>query len=1018
MIVLLVLLFTIPLIFKKQIESFVIEKIDAQISAKVFFKDISVSAFKHFPHITVTLNDVSVTGIGDFSGDTLVSAKEIDGTFSIATFLRGQHEVNGIHLQDPLISVRILQNGKANYDIVKPGNPIDKQSQQKSFEIAIDQWSINNGRIIYDDKLQKTYIEVGGLYHSGSGDFKQEISDLDLTTKVTDLTFQYNGIRYFTRKLFAADLNMEMNLKEKKFTFKDHAFQLGDFKFGFEGYFKLLDKGYETDLKFKVNETSFKNLLSLMPGIYKKDMEGIETRGDFTCEGKIKGVYNVKSAQVPTFHIDLKVIDAMFKYSHLPKALEKINFNFIADNPDGNPESTTYDLKTFHCEMDKLPIHGSASIHGNRQMQVIGDLKIKANLTELENFIPLEGVILKGYLDADLVVNGIYNDSLGKLPAFHADVKVENAMFKYKKLPKSIDKINLHLVANNVDGLMEHLAFSVPVFHFEVDKNPVHGNFSVKGFKDMQVDADIKLMADLAQLEKIYPVDGIVLKGILNSEIKIAGRYNDSLKLFPKADVFVALEKGYVKSKNMPVEMDSIHLNAEIANTTGRIEDTRISLVNLTFLLDDEPFVMSGTVSDLKDYNYALKIDGLLDLEKLTQLYPINNTTARGTLDFDIVTKGNVTQIEAKNYNFLKAKGTLEMKNVSYKNTEIAFPIHIDDALFTFNSDKIELTRFKAEFGKSNVSLTGHLYNYIPFLIKNDAPIKGDLAMVCDTMDLNEWFPASVNTGSGSVANTDATGKTVTTSTLSGSAASKQPEVLVIPENVAFVFDSDIKMVKFGTMDIANLDGEIRIQNGILTLKETGFNTLDSKISISGDYNTKNSKHPTFDIDLDIAKMDFNKAYKTFVDPKGTCPAAGNFSTKYSLSGELNPDFSPIYSSVAGAGKIVIDSVSMKGMKLMNHIKSSSGKDEFKDPNLNDVTINTEIKKGKFLIYPFTFKVSKFLTEVEGEQGIEDETINYLIKISVPPFNKLKIPMTIKGTADKPVIKMGKGFDNSDFEKL
>ena len=73
-----------------------------------------------------------------------------------------------------------------------------------------------------------------------------------------------------------------------------------------------------------------------------------------------------------------------------------------------------------------------------------------------------------------------------------------------------------------------------------------------------------------------------------------------------------------------------------------------------------------------------------------------------------------------------------------------------------------------------------------------------------------------------------------------------------------------------------------------------------------------------FDMDVNIDKLDFNKAYKTFVDPKGTCPASGNFSTKYSIKGELTPDFSPIYSTLTGNGKIVIDSVSVKGMKMMN----------------------------------------------------------------------------------------------------
>ena len=895
--ILLVVVVSVPLLFKNKITTLLLTEIDKNINAKVNFSELSFSSLKNFPRFTINLHNPTITGIGEFAGDTLIDAKEISVSLNLYKLMQGQGiEIKGIDLEQPLIYARILKNGHANYTITKPDSvkTQDKKNGKSSFEIAIDKWSITNGRIVYDDKLQKTYIEVGGLYHNGSGDFKQDISDLDITTKVTDLTVEYGGIRYFTKKLFAADLQMEMNLKDRKFTFKDHDFQLGEFKFGFAGYFKLLDTGYETDLKFVVKETSFKNLLSLLPGIYQKDMAGIETKGAFACNGFIKGVYDVKDNKVPAFHIDLKVTDAMFKYNHLPKALEKINFDLIAENPDGNPEHTVFNLKTFHLEINKEPIHGSILIKGKKHIYVAADIKLKANL---------------------------------------------------------------------------------------------------------------------AEIEKLYPIDGLVLKGLLKAEIKIDGRYSNSLKLFPKVDAFFNLEKGYVKSKQAPLDMDSICLNAEVVNSTGQLADTRVSLNNLTFLLDDEPFAMSGTLADMKDYNYKVKADGLVDLAKLTQLYPIANTSLKGTLNFDLTTEGNLTEIEAKQYTLLKTDGTLEAKNVSYKRTDIAFPIHVDDALLTFTPDKIVLNRFQAEFGKSNITLSGHLHNYIPYILKNDAPIKGDLTMYCDTLDLNDWFPNSIGTNT-------ATASTQTTKATANTAKGKQPEVLVIPDNIGFTIDSDIKMVKFGQIDIANLNGEIKIQNGVLTLNETGFNTLDSKMNVSGDYNTKNNKHPMFDLDVDIDKLDFNKAYKTIVDPKGSCPASGNFSTKYAIKGELTPDFSPIYATLIGSGKISIDSVSVKGMKLMNNIHKVSKKDEFKDPKLSNVVIDTEIKKGKFIMYPFSFKVSKFLTEVEGTQGIEDESINYSIKLSIPPFNKLKIPVSIIGTSDKPVIKMGKGFDNSDFEKL
>ncbi|MBS1646385.1 MAG: AsmA family protein [Bacteroidetes bacterium] len=884
-------LISVPFLFKEKIKQLLLTEIDKNIKAQVNFSTLEFSSFKKFPRFSVELNDPVLIGINEFAGDTLVFAKSIEVSLNIMKLLKGHVEIKGIDLENPMVYLRVLKNGDANYNITSSSDTTTGKTPaaEKKFNIAIDKWSITNGRIIYDDKLQKTFIAIGGLYHNGSGDFEQDISNLDITTRVTDLTLHYNDINYFTKKKFAADLQMELNVKDKKFTFKDHNFQLGEFKFGFEGFFKILKSGYQTDLKFVVKETKFKNILSLLPGVYQKDMEGIDTRGDFSLNGFVKGIYDAAHNKVPDFHIDLQVINAYFKYQHLPKALENINLELIADNTSGDPENSTYHLKKFHVEMDKEPI------------------------------------------DATLFL---------------------------------------------------------------------------KGKNNKQIKADIKLKANLSEIEKMYPIKDITLRGMLKSEIKIEGIYNAEKKLFPKTDAFITLEQGYVKSSQSPIDMDSIATKIEVQNPSGNLSDTKVNVSSLTFLLDHEPFVMSGSLLDMKDYNYQVQVDGLLDLAKLTQVYPLSNTKLSGTVDIDIKTSGNLSDIEAKKYTQLQASGTVEMKNVSYKNSEIAFPIHIDDALLSFNAHKIDLTRFKAEFGKSNLLLGGHVYDYVPFIIRPDAPIKGELIMQCDTIDLNEWFPSSAPTATVQV-NTH----TVRTQTI-------QPQVASMPGNLSFTFDSDIKKIIFGQMEISNLDGEIRIANGVLTLNETGFNTLDSKMKLSGSYHAQSPQRAAFDMNIDIAKLDFNKAYKTFVDAKSNCPAAGNFSTQYKIKGELNPDYSPIYSSLAGSGLIHIDSVAVKGMKLMNHLKNISKKQEFNDPNLRDVSISSEIKNGKFVMKPFSFQISKFLTEVEGDQGLADESLNYLIKLSVLPFTKIKIPVSITGTSSKPDIKIGKGFNASDFDKL
>ena len=53
------------------------------------------------------------------------------------------------------------------------------------------------------------------------------------------------------------------------------------------------------------------------------------------------------------------------------------------------------------------------------------------------------------------------------------------------------------------------------------------------------------------------------------------------------------------------------------------------------------------------------------------------------------------------------------------------FPLHVGDALFTFTPDKIILDELKAEFGKSNLMLSGHVYNYNSILVEKRCTDQG-----------------------------------------------------------------------------------------------------------------------------------------------------------------------------------------------------------------------------------------------------------------------------------------------------
>ena len=86
----------------------------------------------------------------------------------------------------------------------------------------------------------------------------------------------------------------------------------------------------------------------------------------------------------------------------------------------------------------------------------------------------------------------------------------------------------------------------------------------------------------------------------------------------------------------------------------------------MTFLLDNEPITMNGVVSNLNDLNYQANIDGLIDLEKLTAIYPVDNAELKGMVDIDVQTEGSLSSLEAKKYDLLKTSGLMKVKDVYF----------------------------------------------------------------------------------------------------------------------------------------------------------------------------------------------------------------------------------------------------------------------------------------------------------------------------------------------------------------
>ena len=283
LIILMAVAFAIPILFKKQIAELVKKEINKSLTAKVDFRDVSLSLFRHFPKVSISLEELSVIGTNEFAKDTLISAKTVDASVNLISVIKGKDiKVSGVFLQSPRIHALVNKEGKANWDIAKEDTAATTSSDTSAsaFKMTLKKYEIKNGYIYYKDESSDMSAEISGLDHEGSGDFTEDEFTLSTTTKADAVNFTYAAIPYLTNAKTSIDADIKIDNKTNTYTFKTDDIALNNLKVSADGFFQLVnDSTYNMDIKFKTPSNDFKDILSLIPAVYKKDFDKIKTSG-------------------------------------------------------------------------------------------------------------------------------------------------------------------------------------------------------------------------------------------------------------------------------------------------------------------------------------------------------------------------------------------------------------------------------------------------------------------------------------------------------------------------------------------------------------------------------------------------------------------------------------------------------------------------------------------------------------------------------------------------------------------
>ena len=494
--VLLILILVLPFAFQGKIEKLVKQEGNKMLNAQFDFSALDISLIRNFPSASITLEDFWLKGAGEFQNDTLIQAGELTAAVNLfSLFGNSGYDISKIIIEDTKVKAIVLENGHPNWDVMKPSadttDTEETPTESAPIRIKLQKLSIKDLSVSYDDRQGGMYAAINHLNATCSGDFGSERTTVDLSMETPSLTYRTGGIPFLNKARLEADMNVDADFANNKYTLKDNTISLNAIQVNIDGWAAMQKNGIGMDMKLNTNEVGFKELLSLIPAIYAKDFQDLKTDGKASLTAFAKGILG--QDQVPQFEVALDVKDGMFRYPSLPAGVENINIAANVKNAGGNIDATEITVSPFDFVLAGNPFSLKASVK-----TPVSDPDLQASaqgtldLGKIKEVYPLEDMTLNGTIQADM-------NLAGKLSY------IEKEQYDQMKAAGSIRLNNMKLNLQDMPTIdIQRSTFSFSPRYLQLSETTIN-----IGQNDLTVDSRFENYLG-------YALKGSTLKGNLN----------------------------------------------------------------------------------------------------------------------------------------------------------------------------------------------------------------------------------------------------------------------------------------------------------------------------------------------------------------------------------------------------------------------------------------------------------------------------------------------------------------------
>ena len=279
--------------------------------------------------------------------------------------------------------------------------------------------------------------------------------------------------------------------------------------------------------------------------------------------------------------------------------------------------------------------------------------------------------------------------------------------------------------------------------------------------------------------------------------------------------------------------------------------------------------------------------------------------------------------------------------------------------------------------------------------------LRGTLNLRSNHLNLNDFMSSATDT-------------TAVAADTTATATSGEGSLLIVPKNIDFAMQADMKQVLFDTMTFNNVKGKLTVRDGKVDMQNLSLGTMGGNVLLNGSYSTADPKTPTFNAGLKMTDLGFAQTYKELNMVKQLAPVfehlKGTYSGSLNIDTQLDQTMSPVLQTMTGNGSLSTRDLNLSGVKSIDLIADAIKKPGMKDLSVKDMNLDFTIDKGRVSTKPFDIKLGDYNLNLSGTTGL-DQTIDYTGKIQLPSSAGKIAELTtfdlkIGGTFTSPKVKV------------